>query len=330
MSTVKSIETALNLVDAKKENLRKAFEQLQSRSSMLSSFNFTWTDLDSYFTSVQSQLLHQFSTLQALESSQTQKSKPGKRKHTFLPESVPARPELKSLCENMDGLGLRNYVMERPKERTAVRVELADAFKHSPDAGSMVLNAMEGFWDGNQGSSRLKAACVALLEELMRSGVEIGSEVRERAMAVAMEWRGKMEAVHSGNGGDGDEEVKDEGGLERLGYLHLLAAYKLLNDVEYYVNVLIDYVVLGGRYRQTVDLCRMLGLESKVSGKLLTYLLMNHVIYQIYLIVHCIYMAIHWVMRICLLLLLVNIIHAVLVSLCITSLYGKTGDFTVP
>ncbi|KAL0306288.1 UNVERIFIED_CONTAM: FRIGIDA-like protein 1 [Sesamum radiatum] len=171
---------ALNLVDGKKENLKKAFEELQSRSSLLSSLNFTWPDLDSYFRSIQTELLQQLSTLQALESSQTQKIiEPVKRKDSLSSEPVPARPELKSLCENMDGLGLRKYVVERPKERTAVRVELADAFKHAPDPGSMILDALEGFWDGKTGNgSRLRTACVVLLEELMRAGVKMGPEVR--------------------------------------------------------------------------------------------------------------------------------------------------------
>ncbi|KAG8386047.1 hypothetical protein BUALT_Bualt03G0108400 [Buddleja alternifolia] len=265
LTTVKSIEKALTLVDSKKENLRKAFEQLQSHSSLLSSFNFTWPDLDSYFTSVQSELVTNLSTLRALESTQTRKPKPEKRTDSLHTEPVPARPELKSLCEKMDGLGLRNYVIERPKERTAVRVELADAFKHAPDAGSMVIDALEGFWDGKQ--ARLKTGCVVLLEELMTAGVEIGAEVRERARAVAVEWKAKMAALSSGSGGgDGDEEGKeDEGGLERLGYLQLLASYKLLDDGGYDVNELIDYVVLIARYRQAVELCRVLGLESKVS-----------------------------------------------------------------
>ncbi|KAK6149382.1 hypothetical protein DH2020_016907 [Rehmannia glutinosa] len=267
LTTVKSIEKALNLVDTKRGNLKKAFEELQLRSSMLSSFNFTWNDLDSYFTSLQSELLHKFSTLQALEFSQNRKPKPEKRKDSFSSEPVPARPELKSLCENMDALGLRKYVIERPKERAAIRAELADALKHAPDPGSMVLDALEGFWDEKLGSwSRLRTACVVLLEELMRSGVEIGPEVRQRAMALAVDWKVKMAAVHCGDGGDGDDEGKEEdGGLGRLGYLQLLATYKLLDEGGYDVNELIDYVVSSARYRQAVDLCRIIGLESKIS-----------------------------------------------------------------
>lgn len=264
LMTVKSIEQALSLVDEKKQTLKKAFAELESRSSSLSSFNFAWTDLDSYFSATQSDLLDKFAALQALESSQTGKPKPEKQTISSSPEPVPARRELKSLCEKMDALGLRKYVLERPKERAAIRAELADAFKHAPDAGSMVLDTLEGFWDEKLGpGSRLRTACVVLLEELMRAGVEMGAEVRERAAAVAAEWKLKMAELSN----EGDEEGKEEDwGLERLGYLQLLASYNLLVDGEFDANELVDYVVMSARYRQTVDLCRVLRLESKISG----------------------------------------------------------------
>lgn len=266
LKTVKSIEQALSLVDEKKQSLKKAFEELVPRSASLPSFNFTWNDLDSYFSGAQSDLRDKLSALQALESSQTRKPKPEKQKDPLFSEPAPARPELKSLCAKMDALGLRKYVIERPKERTAVRVELAAAFKQAPDAGSMVLDALDGFWDGKLASgSRLRTACVVLLEELMRAEVEIGAEARERAKAMAAEWKAKMAEL---NGGEGDEEGKEEDwGLERLGYLQLLASYKLLSDdgFEFDANELVDYVVLSARYRQTVDLCRVLCLEAKIS-----------------------------------------------------------------
>ncbi|GER32859.1 WRKY DNA-binding protein 2 [Striga asiatica] len=272
LKSVKSIENALNLVETKKENLKKAFEELQSHASMLSSFNLTWPDIDSYFTSLQSELLQKFSTLQAPESSQTRKPKPARRKVPFSPELDPARPELRSLCENMDALGLCRYIIERPKERAAIRVELVDALKHAPDPASLILNALEGFLDKKDGSwSRLRATCTVLLEEMLRAGLEIPPEVRARAKAVAAEWKAKMGAVNSAvNGGDGDEEEKEEdGGLGRLGYLQLLATYKLLDDDGYDKDELIDYVVSSAKYRQALDLCRIIGLESKISDVIL-------------------------------------------------------------
>ncbi|KAL2473100.1 FRIGIDA-like protein 1 [Forsythia ovata] len=97
LTTVQSISTALNLIDTKKGNLKRAFQELQSHSSSLTSFTFTWSDLNSYFTSIQSDLILEFSTLQSLESSRTPKPKPKKQKDSCGSDLVPARPELKCL-----------------------------------------------------------------------------------------------------------------------------------------------------------------------------------------------------------------------------------------
>ncbi|CAA3001538.1 truncated FRIGIDA-like protein 1 [Olea europaea var. sylvestris] len=267
LTTVKSIETALGLVDSKKENLKKAFEDLQSHSSALSSFNFTWSDLDSYFTSIQSDLLEKFSTIQTLElsQSQTQKLKRKKLKDSLSADPIPARAELKLLCEKMDGMGLRKYIIERPRERTAIRVELPDAWKSAADPGSMILDALEGFCDGGSVSTSdvggLRRVCVVLLEELMRANVEIGAEVKERARAMAADWKVKIEA----NSGDGEERDEEETGLVKLGYLQLLATYGLVSAGGYDVNELIDYAVVIARYRQVVDLCQALGLGNRIS-----------------------------------------------------------------
>ncbi|CAI9784106.1 unnamed protein product [Fraxinus pennsylvanica] len=269
LSTVKSIETALDLIDSKKENLKKAFEDLQSHSTALSSFTFTWSDLDSYFSSIQSDLLEKFSTLQSLESSQTQtqtqKFKRKKLKDSVTGDPIPARSELKLFCEQMDGMRLRKYIIERHREQTAIRVELLDAWKSAADPGAMILDALEGFCDGGSVSSSdlggLRRACVVLLEELMKARVEIGPEVRERARAMAADWKAKIEA----NGGGGDERDEEEKGLVKLGYLQLLATYGLVSAGGYDVNGLIDYAVVIARCRQAVDLCRALGLGNRIS-----------------------------------------------------------------
>ncbi|XP_073303050.1 FRIGIDA-like protein 2 [Primulina huaijiensis] len=269
LMNLKSIQTALDLVESKKENLRKAFEELQSHSSLLSSFTFTWNDVESYVESTRSDLLHKFSTLQAQESLKIRKPKHVK---LYASDPLPARPELKSLCKNMDGLGLRKYVLDRPKERTAIRVELADALKHASDPGSMILDALDGFCaagsDSGFGSElgALKRACAVLLEEFLRVGFEIGAEAKERAAAIAAKWKGKMASVSDGNGGDEDEEKKEEiGSLDKLIYLQLLAAYKLVNNGGYDANELINVVVMIARCRQAVELCQAIELQSRVS-----------------------------------------------------------------
>ncbi|KAJ7963691.1 FRIGIDA-like protein [Quillaja saponaria] len=68
MATLKTISAALKLVDTKKENLKKAYDDLQSHSSILTSFSLSWPDLDSHFTSIQNSLTQRFHRLESLES----------------------------------------------------------------------------------------------------------------------------------------------------------------------------------------------------------------------------------------------------------------------
>lgn len=69
MATLKTISAAIKLIDAKKETLKKAYDELQVHSSLLSpSLTFPWSDLDSYLTSVQNSLSDRFHLLEMLES----------------------------------------------------------------------------------------------------------------------------------------------------------------------------------------------------------------------------------------------------------------------
>ncbi|KAF2303780.1 hypothetical protein GH714_023395 [Hevea brasiliensis] len=69
VANLKTIEAALKLVDTKKESLKRAFDDLQAHSSLLSSFSLSWPDLDSHFTSLQTTLTRRFRDLQSLNSS---------------------------------------------------------------------------------------------------------------------------------------------------------------------------------------------------------------------------------------------------------------------
>uniref|UniRef100_A0A5B7BCW5 FRIGIDA-like protein n=1 Tax=Davidia involucrata TaxID=16924 RepID=A0A5B7BCW5_DAVIN len=266
MATMKTISAALKLVDVKKENLRKAFEALQSHSSSLSSFTLTWSDLDSYFTSFQSSLEHKFKLLQSEEpQSQSPASKPSSKQQpssslaindsSDLP-LIPARAELKSFCEKMDGMGLRRYIVERPTERDRIRAELSDALRCAPDAAAMVLDAMEGFYLPNSKGEKdmelgsVRRGCVVLLEELMEFKPEIKPEVRERATKLAAEWKGKVGVI-------GDYP------LEALGFLHLLGTYGLVDNFK--MEELLDFAVVVARYRQAIKLCWVLGFGDRMS-----------------------------------------------------------------
>ncbi|KAL3508408.1 hypothetical protein ACH5RR_027809 [Cinchona calisaya] len=283
-AALKSISAELELIDEKKAKLKSAFEDLQTHYS---STNLQWEDLDSYFTSLQSNLLHKFSVLQSQNSDpKPQNQNQPEQKVTatttttnittsgaFDPKPVPARPELKSFCENMDGLGLRNYILDRPRERVAIRVEMADAWKHAPDPAKMVVDAMQGLI-GDEGSSGsgldlggLRRVGLVLLEELMRAKVEVGDEVKEKARAIAAEWKGKLAAAaaaaaNNDNGGGGEEDD----GLEKLCFLHLLATFGLVMENEGLdLNELVEYAVVIARYRQAVELCRILNFGDRIS-----------------------------------------------------------------
>lgn len=273
-TTLKSISKELELIDEKKAKLKSAFEELQAHYSVP---NLKWEDLDSYFTSLQSHLLHKFSRLQSQKSypkpqSQPQPQQPKQKETTTkaLSNPVPSRPELKSFCENMDGLGLRNYVLDRPRERAAIRVELADAWKYAPDPAKMVVDAMQGLVADDSGSGTsvdlggLRRVGVVLLEELMRAKVEIRDGVKEKAKAIAAEWKGKLAAASggSGSGGDGGGE---EDGLEKLCFLHMLAAFGLVESDGFDLNELVEYAAVIARYRQAVELCRALKFGDKIS-----------------------------------------------------------------
>ncbi|KAK2987083.1 hypothetical protein RJ640_004809 [Escallonia rubra] len=275
MSTVKTISAALKLVDSKKENLRKAFEELQSHSSSLSSFPLTWPDLDAHFTSLQSHLEHQFTLLQqTLDSQPPEQPQPSKppqpavtvnhsSNNSSQPVPVRARDELRSLCEKTDGLGLRRFIVERPKERAKIRAELRDALLKCPNVVSMVLDAMEGFWTGKDTEDGdddaevrlLRRVCVLLLEELSGLRAEIGSEVRERAMKLAVEWKGKMSAS------------RKVIAVEALGFLRLLAVFGLVYGFN--VDEILDYVVVLTKYEQSSELCRVLNLGDRIPGEAL-------------------------------------------------------------
>nr|XP_027063774.1 truncated FRIGIDA-like protein 1 isoform X2 [Coffea arabica] len=273
-TTQKSISKELELVDGKKAKLKSAFEELQAHYSVT---NLNWEDLDSYFTSLQSHLLHKFSRLQSQKPdpkplSQPQPQQP-KQKETpakDLSNPVPARAELKSFCENMDGLGLRNYILDRPRERAAIRVELADAWKYAPDPAKMVVDAVQGLIADDSGSGTsvdlggLRRVGVVLLEELMRAKVEIRDGVKEKAKAIAAEWKGKLAAASSGSGSGGDGGGEEDG-LEKLCFLHMLAAFGLVENDGFDLNELVEYAAVIARYRQAVELCRALKFGDKIS-----------------------------------------------------------------
>lgn len=277
MMTLKSISTAMELIEEKKNNLRKAFEELQAHASLLSSSsaftNLRWDDIDSHFTSLHSDVVQKFSLLQSQDSHPQPKQK---FVETKKPKLGSRRPDMKSLCEKMDGLGLRKFLIDRQNQRGTIRAQLADAWKHAPDPGELVLNAMQGFagdllpGSGSGGvsdSGEVRTVCLILLEEFMKARIDIGVEVKKKARALALEWKKKIAVAFpsSSNAAPCDD---NEEGMEKLGFLRYLAAFDLVDNGEFSLNELSEYAVGISRYRQAVELCRVLGFGERISGEL--------------------------------------------------------------
>lgn len=172
-------------------------------------------------------------------------------------DSVSPRPELKRLCESMDGKGLSKYVSDLPKDREQVRNELPAALKCAPDQEALVLDAMEGFFNGNSNSkqnnlklSNMRRGCILLLDTLMDNCPTVSNHLTERAKKLALELKQSL-----------SKDGKDS--LDALGFLLLVAAYKLTS--EFNVDELVDYFTVIARYRQATKLCKVVGLGDKVA-----------------------------------------------------------------
>ncbi|RDX61989.1 FRIGIDA-like protein 1, partial [Mucuna pruriens] len=275
MATLTTISAALNLVDSKKENLKKAFDDLQS---LLSPLPLSWPDLDSHFTSLHHSLTHRFHLLQSQSQSQSQtliltpkhanfssnpndtslnqdNSSPGVSPHNdVVPCSVTPRSELTVLCQKMDGVGLRNYVNDHFQDRARVQAELPGAFQHAPDPGKMVLEALEGFH--GEGSElkdsdlrKMRKTCIVLLKQFRVSALSVSAEASVRALKLALEWKERLVG-------------SDDNVFGALGFLHLVSAFGLLS--EFSLDELVDFLVAAPTNEEFPELCRAVGLTERV------------------------------------------------------------------
>ncbi|CAM6038290.1 unnamed protein product [Sphagnum compactum] len=198
------------------------------------------------------------------------------------PEPVPmsevrVRPQLKTLCENMDGDGLRKYIVDHRKDVGAMRNELPTALQCAIDPARMVLGALDGYHlpepgNGNSqpgadknkdsGASANRRACILLLECLAVVLADpvlgadhpvVPSNIKESAKQLADQWKSKMNSSHGDATGNS---------LDAQSFLQLLATFGIAP--EYNDDELCKLVTAVARRRQTPVLCRSLGLSSKI------------------------------------------------------------------
>jgi hypothetical protein len=213
-------------------------------------------------------------------------------KASAVPE-VRVRPPLKALCENMDGDGLRKYIVFHRKDVGALRNELPPALQFAIDPARMVLAALEGYHlaessasavpittnpnpagggggDNNKnnnnkesGASANRRACILLLECLavVLADPVLGADhpvvptnVKESAKQVAEQWKSRMNLQDDATGNS----------LDAQAFLQLLATFGIAS--EYNDDELCKLVTAVARRRQTPALCRSLGLSAKIPG----------------------------------------------------------------
>ncbi|CAL9096119.1 unnamed protein product [Musa acuminata var. zebrina] len=250
MSTAE-IEAAMASIPSKKEELRKAFEALQAFSSCLASFTLKWKDLEDHLASIESLIGDRLREL----DSKSHSSVKAEANPETAPEVVP-RLQLSSLCVNMDGVGLRSYIIVNRNDIAEIRKELGAAIRSAPDPAKLVLDAMDGFHRPRAEGEKdgdvqvIKRTCLSLLEQVQILAPEIKSSVKDQAKKVAVEWKGQIL----------DDSDK---GMDAFAFLQLLATYRLAS--EFNTDEILDLFVLISRRKQALELCKRLGLVQYMS-----------------------------------------------------------------
>nr|XP_023892114.1 FRIGIDA-like protein 5 [Quercus suber] len=162
-------------------------------------------------------------------------------------------------CVKMGGKSLQIFLNEHWKEHDLMRDEVAAALRLSLDPAKLVLDAMEGFYpphlkkeDVEFDERIVQGSCVLLLEQLLELSPDIKPQVKQEAMILAMEWRMKM-------------KVDAENSLEVLGFLQLLASYRLTSAFD--ADELVKYLEKVAEHEQMRKLCGVLGLDNKIPSK---------------------------------------------------------------
>ncbi|XP_058068878.1 uncharacterized protein LOC131218214 [Magnolia sinica] len=259
MASVESISAAIQSIAAKKENLRKAFEDLQSRSATLSSFAFRWKDLEDYFGPIEKSIQERFEDFKKEQKNQQQKQK------LQLPSTVGYRPsdeekslekdpakrtaksaqdrlrELKSRCVEMDRKGLWSYIIENRKDLEEFYDEITEAIRAAPDPAELVLDVMKEFG--------LPSSNFYLMDQLRVIAPEIKAHVKEKAVKVAVEWKENI-------------PVQDRKPKQALTFLNLVSMYGLA--YAFNADELLDILMLVAQRKHAVGVCRGLGLSEKI------------------------------------------------------------------
>ncbi|KAK9218859.1 hypothetical protein WN943_007497 [Citrus x changshan-huyou] len=157
-----------------------------------------------------------------------------------------------------EGRNLQLLLNQHLQKHDLIFGKIFNTVNRARDPASLVLDAMSGFYPPHSSERDvefqvgiIRRSWILLLEQLLTVAPEINAQVRDEALKVAGEWNKKM-------------RVGVENSLEVLGFLHLLAAYRLASAFD--SNELESLLLFVAQHRQTPKLRQSLGFADKVTG----------------------------------------------------------------
>ncbi|KAH6836842.1 FRIGIDA-like protein, partial [Perilla frutescens var. hirtella] len=187
---------------------------------------------------------------------------------------VKSYPGLVKLCQEMNSGGLHKFISDNRKDLVTLREEIPVALRAAHDPASLLLDSLKGFYgtdvpnsDAKKDSNLigLRRTCIMLMECLSSlilcldvnsvSNI-ISDSAKERAKAIAEEWKPKLDYL--------DVDASNGNSLEAHAFLQLLATFGINSDFDH--DCLSKLIPMVSRRRQTAELCRSLGLSGKMPG----------------------------------------------------------------
>lgn len=200
------------------------------------------------------------------------------RKSGKKPEGVAVEvrphPELTHFCEQMDGKGLLNYIVENKKKFSVMREEISVALQNATDPALLVLDSLEGFYPANDTSQPkdktgaalpgMRKSCITILEAMATllaradAGADhlLNPETKQQAKAIADEWRPKLVRA--------DIDAANGNSLEAEAFLQLISTFRIASEFD--EEELCKLVLAVAQLRQTAELCRSIGLIHKMPA----------------------------------------------------------------
>ncbi|EYU46076.1 hypothetical protein ABFS82_04G075600 [Erythranthe guttata] len=178
---------------------------------------------------------------------------------------VKSYPDLVILCREMNSEGLHKFISDNRKNLAILREEIPTALEAAADPASLVLDSLKGFYnidmqnlDARKDSNLLglRRTCIMLMECLCSLSVSLDGNAKERAKAIAEDWKPKLDYL--------DADASNGNSLEAHAFLQLLATFGINSDFDQ--ESLSKLIPMVSRRRQTAELCRFLGLSDKMPG----------------------------------------------------------------